>query len=336
MNSQLLTRSSPFEPEVLRKTLPPFDFAAPMPRDALFQAYRSYYHLTFEQQWPDLKVNAGQVRAGGFDIVVQTFQPPQARGTVFVLHGYYDHAGIFNHLIEALLAQGFAVLIFDLPGHGLSSGDRAVIDSFRQYQVVLQKMVMLARGQLPRPWHLVGQSTGAAIASDYLLSHSSTADKLPFTSAVLLAPLVRPVNWGFNRFQHSLIAPWRDYIPRKYVASSSDPAYLQFAMADPLQPHLLSSRWVGALRKWVPYIERHEPMRFPLLIIQGEADRTVDWRHNTAVLRSKFRPSEVQCIPRMRHHVVKEAAGFREQVFSRMNRFLIRATESARDNSRAG
>lgn len=325
MNSHLYAvPATPFTPDALRSALPAFDFATPMPRDALFQAYRSYYQLTFEQNMPGLKLTAGQVRAGGFDIAVQCFRPPQARATVFVVHGYYDHVGIFDHVIEALLQKNFAVMTFDLPGHGLSSGPRGTIFNFHQYQVVLQKVVALAEGQLPQPWHFVAQSTGAAIVSEYLLNRGCLPERLPFTSAVMLAPLVRPVRWWLNRHLHTLMSPWKDYIPRKYTASSTDPAFLNFTFsADPLQPRFLSSKWVGALKQWIPFIERHEQMRFPVLMIQGEADATVDWRHNTGVLKSKFLPSEVYRVSAMRHQVVNEATGFRDTVFTRMNHFLL-------------
>lgn len=325
MNVRLYTGpSTPFVPEDLRSALPAFDFAAPMPRDALFQAYRSYYHLNLEQQHPGLKVLAGQTAVGGFDIAVQGFLPPKARASVFLVHGYYDHVGVFDHVIHALLQNAFNVIAFDLPGHGLSSGPRGTIFSFLQYQTVLQKVVALARGQLPEPWHFVVQSTGAAIVSEYLLGYSDVQERLEFSSAVLMAPLVRPVNWLVNSALHAVMAPWRDYIPRKYVASSNDPAYLQFARyADPLQPRFLSSKWVGALKQWIPLIERHQPLWFPVLLVQGRDDRTVDWRHNLQVLQNKFPENELFLVPAMRHQIANEAAGFREQVFRRMNRFLL-------------
>ena len=325
MNTSLFTGpTTPFNPDDLRSGLPEFDFAAPMPRDALFQAYRSYYHLNFEKRMPGLKVTAGKTSVGGFDIAIQVFMPATALGSVFLVHGYYDHVGIFDHVIETLLQQGFNVVAFDLPGHGLSSGPRGTIFSFLQYQIVLQKIINLAQGKLPEPWHFVVQSTGAAIVSEYLLGNAALPERQEFSSAVLMAPLVRPVNWRLNSAMHSIMAPWRDYIPRKFVNSSNDPSYLQFARyEDPLQPHYLSAKWVGALKQWIPLIERHQPMDFPVLLVQGRDDRTVDWRHNIPVLQQKFPASELMLVPAMRHQVVNEAPGFRALVFDRMNHFLV-------------
>ncbi|HVK99866.1 MAG TPA: alpha/beta hydrolase [Dongiaceae bacterium] len=317
--------AQPFTADELRRRLPTFGWSTPAPGDALVQAYRRYYNLMFEQRFPGLRVRLGQVHVAGFDIAVQAFLPPEPRGTVFVVHGYYDHVGIFDHLIDVLLQQGRAVVTFDLPGHGLSSGVRATIYNFHQYQPVLQRVVQLARNELPQPWHFVGQSTGAAIISEYLLGFSQQPERNPFSSAVLLAPLVRPVNWWFNRHVHTVLSPFRDYIDRKWAASSNDPDFLRFVRnADPLQPRYLSTRWIGSLKQWIPFLERHEPLALPLLIVQGQQDETVDWRHNTQVLQEKFPQAELNFIPEMRHQVVNELPEIRAQVFARLTAFLAR------------
>ena len=46
------------------------------------------------------------------------------RGTVLICHGYFDYVGLYRHLIAHVLELGYAVLAYDLPGHGLSSGPR--------------------------------------------------------------------------------------------------------------------------------------------------------------------------------------------------------------------
>ena len=46
---------------------------------------------------------------------------PEEKENVFLIsHGYYDHAGLYGHLIEHLLSRGWNVAIFDQIGHGLS------------------------------------------------------------------------------------------------------------------------------------------------------------------------------------------------------------------------
>jgi alpha-beta hydrolase superfamily lysophospholipase len=87
-----------------------------------------------------------------------------------VIHGYYDHAGLYRHLIRHLIDRGLAVLAFDLPGHGLSSGAPATIESFDEYVDAFDACLLALEDHMPPPWLLLGQSTGGAIAMEWLLA----------------------------------------------------------------------------------------------------------------------------------------------------------------------
>ena len=310
-------------PVELRNKLPDFSFDQKLEVDESGQSYRDFYHLDFEQRYPGLKSYMGKTHVAGFDIVVHSYVPAKAKATVFVVHGYYDHVGIYTHLIRHLLKNNFAVVAYDLPGHGLSSGSRAAISSFRQYQPVFKKVVMLCRGKLPGPWHIVAQSTGGAITMEYLLEFAGNEQRIPFKGVVLLAPLVRPVHWFWNSKLHSLVSPFTRFVKRKFSPSSNDDDFLEFvSKKDPLQPRFLSANWVGALKQWIPYLERHQPVQFPILVIQGKSDQTVDWRHNLPILQKLFAPAEIQYLPKVRHHVVNELELYRKDVFSRVVNYL--------------
>lgn len=316
-------RAVKFIPVELRQKLPEFSFENRGIIADSVQAYRRFYNLEFEHQFRELKVAVGKTHVSGFDVVVQSFIPKHAKGTVFLVHGYYDHLGIYQHLIKALLKNQYAVVGFDLPGHGLSSGSRAAISSFRQYGPVFKRVLQLARGNTPQPWHVVAQSTGGAIVSEFLLQFQGLEERIPFAGVVMYAPLIRPVHWQYNRHLHTLISPFRDFIPRKFVNNSNDKAFLDFLrLEDPLQPRYLSAKWVGALKQWIPFIERHEPVQYPLYIIQGKSDETVDWQHNIPQFERVFQGTEVTYMPNVRHHVVNELELYRRDVFARTIRYL--------------
>lgn len=312
-----------FIPVELRQRLPEFTVSGEQRFEPMVQAYREFYGLDFEKKMSGLSVHMGKTHVAGFDIVIHSYLPRQPLATVFVVHGYYDHVGIYNHLIRALLRKKFAVVAFDLPGHGLSSGFRASISSFCQYQPVLKKVLRLCEGSMPQPWHLVGQSTGGAIIVDYLLGFAGQEERIPLNGVVLLAPLVRPVNWFWNSKLHWVLSPYKSKVKRKFSASSNDEEFLlKTRKNDPLQPRFLATQWVGSLKKWIPFIERHEPVDFPLLIIQGQDDGTVDWRHNIPVLERLFNPVEVKYMAKVRHHVVNELEIYRQDVFSQVVNYL--------------
>ena len=312
-----------FIPVELRQKLPTFSLETRQTIAEPIQAYRHYYGLDFEKRLNDLKVYMGKTHVAGFDIVVQGFVPRSPKGTVFVVHGYYDHVGIYNHLIKALLRNRYAVMAFDLPGHGLSSGSRAAISSFRQYGPVLKQVLNLAKDRAPQPWHVVAQSTGGAVVSEYLLQFSGVEERIPLSGVVFYAPLIRPVHWFFNKRLHSVISPFRNFVTRKFSDNTNDPEFSHFIREkDPLQPKYLSAKWVGALKQWIPYIERHPPVDFPLLIIQGKSDQTVDWQSNIPQFQRVFQGTDVVYMPNVRHHVVNELELYRRDVFSRTVKYL--------------
>lgn len=306
----------------MRRQLPSYQTGEPLSAASAIQSYRQYYQLDLEQQLPQIEASMGICTVGGFDIVVHSWQPAQAKGSVLVVHGYYDHVGLYVHLFKALLRAGFAVIAFDLPGHGLSSGARVSIASFSQYQAVLKAIIPLAQ-QLPGPLAAIGQSTGGAILLDYLTAIGESGGVQPLEKVVLLAPLVRPANWQRSQWLHRFVSPFARTIPRQFSASSNDEQFVRFVREDdPLQSRRLAALWVGALRRWVPAIERRAPVIVPALVIQGQSDMTVDWRYNMSVVERLLPAADIVYLPKVRHHIANELELYRRDIFARTIRFL--------------
>ncbi|MBA4288161.1 MAG: alpha/beta hydrolase [Pseudomonas sp.] len=298
-----------FAPHHLIANLRPLAAAAPL--SAVEQHYRQFYGFSDGLAQHS---RVGQLQVGGYQIALQAWWPEQPRATLVLLHGYYDHSGLYRHVIEWALGMGFAVLSFDLPGHGLSSGVRASIGDFAEYQTVLQGVLAEAAAlQLPQPWHLCGQSTGGAILIDYLLTGAPSAD---IGETILLAPLVRPRAWAWSQLSYRVMRHFVSEIPRRFSVNSSDADFIDFVHNhDPLQPRSLPTAWVGALSQWVPRIEAApRSVRSPL-IIQGEADMTVAWRHNLEVLQDKFAAPQILRLPEARHHLANELPALRQRYF---------------------
>jgi alpha-beta hydrolase superfamily lysophospholipase len=300
-----------FDPDRLRGAL------APLHRDLApaddHQAYRTFYRLADRGARPEVTVALGVLAAGDYQLAVQAWWPPAPRGSVLLLHGYYDHMGLYGHVVDWALSRRLAVLACDLPGHGLSSGARASIRDFAEYQTALTALIAEARRlDLPRPWHLLGQSTGGAILLDYLL-RGEPAPELGET--VLLAPLVRPHAWRQGLWTYRLVKPFVRALPRRFSVNSGDPDFLDFLQRDGLQPRELPAQWVGALARWIPQLEAAPVSTRSPLVIQGEQDFTVDWRHNLGILDAKFARPEVLRLPEARHHLVNETAALRQRYF---------------------
>ncbi|CAG8864506.1 2-succinyl-6-hydroxy-2, 4-cyclohexadiene-1-carboxylate synthase [Pseudomonas fluorescens] len=295
-----------FHPDLLRASLAPLAARQPLSVQAL--NYQRFYSLP-SHGW------LGSLHIDGFDLAGQVWLPEAPVATLFLLHGFYDHMGLYRHVIEWALGQGFAVIACDLPGHGLSSGERASIDDFLVYQHMLQALFEQARLlELPRPWHLCGQSTGGAIVIDHLLHEGerSPADG----QAILLAPLVRPRAWYWSKLSYRVLRHFVNGIDRRFSENSNDPQFLPFLQADPLQPRRLPTAWVGALVNWVERIESAPSSLRRPLIVQGEADGTVDWPYNLKVLKAKFADPQILMLPEARHHLANELPDIRERYFT--------------------
>lgn len=302
----------------------------PQPDTGPLRDYLHFYGLEFNDV-AGITARSGTLDLAGYRIATHYWLPVVARGTAFVVHGYFDHVGLYRHLIRFLLRQNLAVIAFDLPGHGISSGERVSIASFDRYVDVFSELLEHCRERLPQPWHGVGQSTGSAILLKYIMVSGCGDRSLTFDSAQLLCPLIRPANWGVSVWAYRLSHRWRQRVPRHHNPSSHDPEFLDFvARRDPLQDHYISVEWVGAMKGWIDEFQSLPPCDYPFHIVQGTEDTTVDWRYNLQKLKASLPQARYTLIDGARHQLVNETAEFRQQVFDA----LVLTTDTPPDRSR--
>ncbi|MCZ6709064.1 MAG: alpha/beta hydrolase, partial [Gammaproteobacteria bacterium] len=118
-----------FDPDQLKADLKPLEPGAPRVLSASEQAYLRHYGIHYAEQVPNLTHQFGMIDTGRHRLAVHLWTPPDSTGTALVIHGYYDHVGLYGHLIRHLIGRRLAVVALDLPGHGLSSGERATIET---------------------------------------------------------------------------------------------------------------------------------------------------------------------------------------------------------------
>ena len=281
--------------------------------------YFRHYGINFEEQSDNVVHHFGHFQANHFDIVAHYFEHAQARATCFIVHGYYDHAGLYGKLIDYCLQRKYSVVIFDLPGHGLSTGERAAINSFADYQQALQSVLFKFDGVAPSPWYAIGQSTGSAILMDFILSGGGDA----FAKTVLLAPLYRPAGWTAGRRLHTVVSPFLKRIRRKFANNSHDQQFLELLnYRDPLQSRYLSLRWVSALKNWMRHFDNLPVSDYAPLVIQGKEDTTVDWHHNLPVIEQKFPRAKIYFLREGRHHLANESEDIRGKIYSAMDLYF--------------
>jgi alpha-beta hydrolase superfamily lysophospholipase len=312
-----------WSPELDLETLPALPDIGPAAEAASLSwvaDYCAYYQLDFEDHYAGLKHYVGAFDSVGERIAMQLFVPEGARSTAYVYHGYYDHVGLFNNVIHYFLKHGYAVVAYDMPGHGLSTGERAAIDDFMRYrQVLSDALAVVADFKLPARKVALAQSTGCAILMSHLLSGGDTT----FERVVLMAPLLRPCGWWWGKSAHTLLHRYISSLPRKFADNSDDQEFLEFLRdRDPLQARSLPMSWVGALKKWQKWFLKQAPVSSSVLILQGDADETVAWRYNIPRIQKKFPNAKTMFIPGARHHLVKEGEQYRHILWQACDDYL--------------
>lgn len=311
----------PWDKASLIKKLPEFNWAsAEHTQISELESYKEFYGLNFSQTHLQ---QIGVLTLAEHQIVTHRYLIPNAKGTALIVHGYYDHVGLYSSLIEFCLEQQLNVISFDLPGHGLSSGEAAAIDSFQTYDAVFSELLGQIQTAMPGPLFAFGQSTGGAILINHLLKNRYSKADCPFQQTFLLAPLIRPKSFKMAKLLHPLVGLFTQTLKRGHTNSSTDPNFIDFVEhKDPLQAENLSVAWVKAMVRWVAFIEKQPSSDYPVAIIQGDHDQTVAWQHNLSVLKAKFPSYSLFIIPDGRHHLVNDAIKKRTDMYNQMSGHL--------------
>ena len=308
---QLATRGqSVFDDAALIHSLaaPPVDDGTWCELEAVFfQEYNAYYSLDFESIGASRAYGVAAV--GEERIFMQTFMPSGGKPVAWALvcHGYYDHMGLYGHLVGQLLDRNIAVFGFDQIGHGLSTGPQASISNFQRYIQVVEAAHEFARrlcGDLPLHWF--GQSMGGALTMEYWQQQRLAQDPKPTGEMVLLAPLVRPYAWVAMRWVFEIAKRTVAHRPRDLSTNIDNPEFVALLTQDPLQAKTLPVAWVNAMVNWFHQFEAGAPSVLAPKVIHGYGDRTVSYRHNLPVIERLFPQGIVHIVPRARHHLVNE------------------------------
>jgi alpha-beta hydrolase superfamily lysophospholipase len=315
MNNQ--TYDIELESSQIREKTEPLNTAEANHYPEIVASYFEYYGLNFGDEKKEHIF--GTFDSNGFTIAAHIYKPVKYKATVIILHGYLNHCGQLKNVISFLLENGYAVAAYDMPGHGLSTGDKAAIDDFSQYSDVLSDFTEIITGRLNGPYHLIGFSNGGATALNYLF----TADGDIFDKVILAAPLVHSYAWEESKAGLKLYEPFAEFVPRLNKKNSSDPEFIEFnRKKDYLHANQVPVKWVKALHKWNKRIEDIQTKNRTLKIIQGTEDTTVDYEYNINFIKENFSDVKVEMIQNARHELFNESVELRKEVFTGIIKYI--------------
>jgi alpha-beta hydrolase superfamily lysophospholipase len=241
-----------------------------------------------------------------------------ARYLAVLCHGYGEHIGRYEHVADALVDHGAAVVGLDHAGHGRSEGTRVLIADYEDVVADLHRVVTSAHDEHPElPVVLIGHSMGGMIAARYAQLHGDELAALVLSGPVL----------GRWEAAEQLLA--LDPIPEVPIdpeTLSRDPAVGEAYAADPLVWHGSFERTtLEALRTCLARIdEGGEVADLPTLWVHGEDDQLVPIGPSRAGVRALVPPEQLTEEVRAdaRHEVFNETD--RDEVIAEVTAFVDR------------
>lgn len=206
------------------------------------------------------------------------------KAALLIVHGYAEHSGRYAWVAEQLVAHGYAVVAFDLRGHGKSDGERVLIKSMNEYLFDVDAALLRVFEHAPGvPVYVLGHSMGGGVLSLYAcarLSHDdgqferSGIKGLIFSGGVLpTAPsIATSVVSRIVLLLGRVLPKWR--MRGLGGAVSRDPMVVADYDNDPLNYHgKMPASLIAAMVRGMKYVDTHTPeITMPLLVLHGSAD----------------------------------------------------------------
>ncbi len=223
-------------------------------------------HFEFEWQTED-----------GLRLYAQGWQPEtEPRGVVCLVHGLGEHSGRYTHLAAFLNRAGYALLAFDLRGHGKSEGQRGYAPSYEVLLDDIANFLAEAAERYPdRPRFLYGHSLGGTLVIEYALCR-----RPQLAGVIATGPLLRtafePPAWKLT-LAKIMRSAWPTLALSNELdrqALSRDPEVVRAYNDDPLVHDRLSARLgMDMLQSGLWALEHAAEFPLPLLLVHGGADR---------------------------------------------------------------
>ena len=231
---------------------------------------------TFEANWKS---------KDGIDFFVRGWEPDhKPKAVVALVHGLGEHTGRYEHVAKAMTEAGYALVGFDLRGHGKSSGIRGHFPSLDAVMQDIKDFFAFLTMRYPDlPQFLYGHSLGGLLVLTYSLKNKANLKGVIATGAGLRSPIHEQKMKILVAKLLGSLAP-SALIPSglETAAISRDKNIVDIYVSDPLVHDRISLGFGKTGLNATEYAWSHaEEFSAPLLIMHGSADR-ITYPHGSA------------------------------------------------------
>jgi acylglycerol lipase len=225
----------------------------------------------------------------GLELFAQGWEPShRVRAVICLLHGLGDHSGRFAHLARFLLPSGYALMSFDLRGHGKSDGIRGHFSSIEQVMQDIDELIIAARERyVGIPVFLYGHSLGGILALNYVLRRKPDLAGVVITSPGLRTALEQQKAKIVLARLLVLFAPALTLPNGLDVrALSRDGKVVEDYVQDPLVHDRASLAFANTMLGAIKWTYAHaDEFQLPLLIMHGTGDRLAFYQGSQEFVR---------------------------------------------------
>jgi len=227
----------------------------------------------------------------GLRLFWRAYPAAEGRIPVVVIHGFAEHSGRYNEILQELHQNGFGSLAFDLRGHGNSDGKRGYIGHFEDYVDDLDAAIEFSRKRYQADKVIVlAHSMGALVATQ--LAHKKP-DKI--LGMVLSSPLFG-IKIEVPRWKKKLSEWMSKYWPSCSLPNQIDANLLthdkvkaEAYSSDPLVFRHVCARWFEEIGRVTAQSDgKADQLNVPFLMQLSDEDHIVsyakscEWYQNTS------------------------------------------------------
>ncbi|WP_010239402.1 alpha/beta hydrolase [Clostridium arbusti] len=198
------------------------------------------------------------------------------KAVVCIVHGLGDHSNWYKGLVDYFNKNNFAVLAFDLRGHGKSEGKRGHTPSYEAFMSDIDILVNVAKKDFNNlPIFFYGHSFGGNLTINYVLRRRPNLSGVIISSPWLSLYSNPPKPKLYSTFLLNKI--WPSFLVDNIVneaALSHNPEIIQAYSKDPLTHSCISARlFTTAYKAGLWAIDHASNFNVPILLIHGDSDK---------------------------------------------------------------